>query len=125
MKNNPVSALILSAMNFIAEIFIFNKSQTTFQTNPNNHPVYSCHSKRKDVCEMSKLADANEKLASKVTEGYRKIETGVVQGYKAIETGVVTGFEKVTDGCVKALFAKEGETVEEAKARLRGTSERE
>ena len=53
------------------------------------------------------IAQANEKIAEKVTEGYKKIETGVVDG-----------FGKVTDKCVKTLFAKEGETVEEAKKRL-------
>jgi len=69
---------------------------------------------------MSKFVEANEKIAQKVTEGYKKIEDGVVEGYKKIEDGVVTGFGKVTDKCVEVLFAKEGETVEEAKARLTG-----
>ena len=69
---------------------------------------------------MSKFAEANEKLAEKVVEGYKKIENGVVGGYKRVETGVVEGFGKVTDACVKTLFAREGETVEEAKARLSG-----
>ena len=69
---------------------------------------------------MSKIADTNEKIAQKVVEGYKKIETGVVDGYKKIETGVVEGFEKVTDKCVDELFAKEGESTEDAKARLSG-----
>lgn len=69
---------------------------------------------------MSKIAETNEKIAEKVAEGYKKIETGVVDGYKKIETGVVEGFEKVTDKCVDVLFAKEGESVEDAKARLSG-----
>ena len=71
---------------------------------------------------MSKFIEANEKIAEKVVEGYKKIENGVVTGYKKIEEGVVTGFGKVTDNCVQVLFAKEGETVEEAKARLSGTN---
>ncbi|MBR2309355.1 MAG: hypothetical protein IKA47_02315 [Oscillospiraceae bacterium] len=54
-----------------------------------------------------KLADINEKIAQ-----------GVVGGYKKIETGAVNGFNKVVDKCVEVLFAKEGETVEEAKQRL-------
>ena len=58
---------------------------------------------------MSKFVEANEKIAEKV-----------VQGYKKIENGAVEGFGKVTDACVKALFARDGESVEEAKARLRG-----
>lgn len=50
----------------------------------------------------------------------QKIETGVVNGYKTIENGVVDGFRRVTDRCVETLFAREGETAEEAKARLSG-----
>lgn len=69
---------------------------------------------------MSKFAQTNEKIARKVEAGYKKIEDGVVGGYKKIEDGVVKGFEKVTDACVKTLFAKEGESVEEARARLSG-----
>ena len=69
---------------------------------------------------MSKFVEANEKIAEKVVEGYKKIENGVVGSYKKVETGVVEGFGKVTDACVKTLFAKEGESVEEAKARLSG-----
>ena len=67
---------------------------------------------------MSKIADTNEKIAEGVVGGYKKLENGVVDGYKKIENGVVEGFGKVTDKCVEVLFAKEGETVEEAKARL-------
>ena len=39
---------------------------------------------------------------------------------KKIEDGVVGGFSKVIDKCVEVLFAREGESVEEAKARLSG-----
>lgn len=67
---------------------------------------------------MKKIADVNEKIAEKVVEGYKKIEDGVVSGYKKIEDGAVEGFNKVTDKIVGAVFAKEGETVEEAKERL-------
>lgn len=67
---------------------------------------------------MSKLADTNEKIADFVVEGYKKIEDGVVGGYKKVENGAVGGFTKVMDKCVEVLFAKEGETVEEAKKRL-------
>jgi len=69
---------------------------------------------------MPKFAEANEKIAQKVVEGYKKIENGVVDGYKKIENGVVDGFGKVTDKCVQVLFAKDGESVEDAKARLSG-----
>ena len=61
-----------------------------------------------------------KKIENGVVSGYKKIENGVVEGYKKIETGVVEGFGKVVDKCVEVLFAKEGESVEEAKARLEG-----
>lgn len=69
---------------------------------------------------MSKIVEVNEKIAKGVVEGYKKIENGVVSGYKKIEDGVVEGFGKVTDACVKTLFAREGESVEDAKRRLTG-----
>ena len=70
---------------------------------------------------MSKFVEANEKIAEGVVKGYKKIEEGVVVGYKKMETGVVEGFGKVTDKCVEVLFAKEGESVEDAKKRLSGS----
>jgi len=69
---------------------------------------------------MSKFVEANEKIAEDVVKGYKKIEDGIVGGYKKIETGVVEGFGKVTDKCVEVLFAKDGESVEDAKKRLSG-----
>ena len=78
---------------------------------------------------MSKLADTNAKSAGSVaggfkkiedgvTGGYKKIEDGVVGGYKKVETGAVSAFSKVSDKFVEKLFAREGETVEEARKRL-------
>ena len=69
---------------------------------------------------MSKFVEANEKIAEGVVKGYKKIEDGVVGGYKKIETGLVEGFGKVTDKCVEVLFAKDGESVEDARKRLSG-----
>jgi len=69
---------------------------------------------------MSKFVKSNEKIAEAVVEGYKKIEDGVVAGYQKIEQGAVDGFNKVTDKCVEKLFAKEGESVEDAKKRLSG-----
>ena len=73
---------------------------------------------------MAKFADHIEKIADGVTEGYKKIEDGVVIGYKKIEAGAVEGFGKVVDKCVEVLFAKEGESVEDAKARLSGKEDK-
>ena len=55
----------------------------------------------------SKLVKANEKIAENVVGGYKKIENGVVEG-----------FTKMTDKFVDQFLTHEGESVEEAKARL-------
>lgn len=66
----------------------------------------------------SKLVKANEKIAENVVGGYKKIEEGVVSGYKKIEDGAVGGFNKIADKFVDSFLTKEGESVEEARARL-------
>ena len=66
----------------------------------------------------SKLVRANEKIAEEVVKGYQKIEAGVVGGYQKVESGVVDGFTRMTDGFVERFLTKEGESVQEAKARL-------
>ena len=55
----------------------------------------------------SKFVKANEKIA----------ET-VVSGYKKIEECVAGGFTRMTDKFVDEFLTRDGETVEEAKARL-------
>lgn len=67
---------------------------------------------------MSDLKQVNEKIAAGITEGYEKIEEGVVTGYQKIETGVVDGFAKITDKFVGKFLTRDGESVEEAKARM-------
>ena len=67
----------------------------------------------------SKIVKANEKIAEAVTGGYKKIEKGVVDGYKKIEQGVVGGYTKLEDKFVDAYLTKDGETVKEAKERLK------
>ena len=74
--------------------------------------------KRVDMAK-SKIVEANKKIAEAVTDGYKKIEQGVVSGYKKIERGVVSGYTKIEDKFVDAYLTKDGETVEEAKARLK------
>ena len=56
----------------------------------------------------SKLIEANEKLAEKVVDTYKKIEDTVVGGYTKIE-----------DAFVDRYLTKDGESIEEAKARLK------
>lgn len=72
---------------------------------------------------MAKIANHVEKMAQGVTEGYKKIENGVVTGYKKIEDGVVNGYQKIENAFVNTFIAKEGETTEEAKARITGKEE--
>lgn len=74
--------------------------------------------KRIDMAK-SKIVQANEKIAQAVTGGYKKIEKGVVDGYKKIEQGVVSGYTKLEDRFVDAYLTKDGETMEEAKERLK------
>lgn len=57
---------------------------------------------------QSKLIKANEKIAEKVTATFGKIEDTVVGSYTKIE-----------DAFVDRYLTKEGESVEEAKARLK------
>ena len=67
----------------------------------------------------SKLAKVNEKIAEGVTTGFKKISDGVVDGYKNIENAVTEGYTKIEDKFVDAYLTKDGETVDEAKKRLK------
>lgn len=67
----------------------------------------------------SKIVEANEKIAESVTEGYKKIESGVADGYKKIEQGVVGGYTKIEDAFIDRFLTREGETVEDARKRLK------
>ena len=75
---------------------------------------------------VGEMPDANavgrvgNPVCGDIMQIYLKIEDGVVSGYKKIEEGAVDGFNKVTDKIIEKAFAKEGETVEDAKKRLSG-----
>lgn len=87
-----------------------------------NNKELEMKAREHDVSDVTPeaIAEAVEVTGDGVAAGYKKIENGVVTGYKKMENGVVEGFNKVVDKCVEVLFAKEGETVEEAKQRLSG-----
>ena len=73
--------------------------------------------------EMS-IPDIDIEKAYKVVEEgvldtYQKVEDGVVGSYKKVESGVVSGYKKIENKFVEKFLAREGETVEEAKERLR------
>jgi len=72
----------------------------------------------------SKIVQANEKIAKAVTGGYKKIETGVVEGYHKIENSAVSGYTKVEDKFIDQFLVREGETVEEARNRLKKKTEK-
>ena len=67
----------------------------------------------KEIKNMSKFVEANEKIAEAVVEGYKKIEDGVVGGYKKIEEGVVEGFEKIDNGRIEAMGEKAKDTIDD------------
>ena len=64
--------------------------------------------KGRGLMAKSKLMTANEKMAEKVVTAYKKVEDTVVGSYKKIE-----------DAFVDRYLAKDGESIEEAKARLK------
>lgn len=68
----------------------------------------------------SNVKKAVGRMTETVVDGYKKIETGVVEGYKKIEAGVVSGYTKIEDKFVDAYLTEEGESVEDAKKRLKG-----
>ena len=74
---------------------------------------------------MSKIKGINQKIEDAVVGGYKKIEEGVVDGYKKIEDGVVSGYKKIEDKFIDIFLAEEGETTEEARARLSGKEDAE
>lgn len=55
---------------------------------------------------------------SKLVKANQKIVDAVVGGYKKLENGAVDGFTKISDSFVDQFLTKDGESVEEAKARL-------
>ena len=75
-----------------------------------------------DVSDINEEAvvESYKAIEHGVVDTYKKIEDGVVSGYQKLEESIVEGFNKVTDKCVEVLFAKEGESAEDAKKRLMG-----
>lgn len=71
----------------------------------------------------SKFVKANEKIMEGVTTSYKKIEDTVVGAYQKVEKTVVEGYEKVEDAFVDKYLTRVGETVEEAKKRLKNNKE--
>lgn len=55
---------------------------------------------------------------SKLVKANEKIEKEVVGGYKKIESIVVTGYRKIENSFIDRYLTHDGESVEEARARL-------
>ena len=66
-----------------------------------------------------KFVDANLQFGESLSRGFNKMSDGVVSGYKSIETGVVKGYTAIEDSFVEQFLLKPGETVEQAKARMK------
>ena len=60
---------------------------------------------------------------SKLVDGYKKVENSVVGGYQKVEDTVVGGYQKIEDKFVDTFLKKDGETTEEAKARVKAEQE--
>lgn len=61
---------------------------------------------------------------SKFVNANKKIEKAVTEGYKKIENAVVGTYTKIEDKFVYTYLTKDGETVEDAKARLKKEQEK-
>ena len=69
---------------------------------------------------MSAFKETQKKIEDAVVSGHQKIEDGVVGGYQKIEDGVVGSYRKIEDKFIDTFLAREGETTQEAKARITG-----
>lgn len=67
----------------------------------------------------SKLVKANEKIADTLTTGFKKMSDGIVNGFNKMSDGVVKGYTKIEDKFVDEYLTKDGESVADAKRRLK------
>jgi len=58
-----------------------------------------------------------------VKGGYKRLEDSVVGGYKKMEDSVVSGYKKVEEKFIETFLVQDGETVEEARTRLKEKGE--
>lgn len=60
---------------------------------------------------------------SKLVQANKKIEEKVVGGYNKIKNSVVSGYQKIEDKFIDQILTHDGETIEEAKERLKRENE--
>lgn len=70
----------------------------------------------------SNFLKTNEKIAETVTGAFAQLEEGVLNGYTKVEDAVVSRYTKIEDAFVARYLSKDGESVEEAKARIKRES---
>ncbi len=58
-----------------------------------------------------------------VVETYEKVEKGVVEAYQKVEDTVTGAYKKVEDHFVEKFFTRQGETAEEARARMKQSAQ--
>ncbi len=56
---------------------------------------------------------------SKLIQANKKVEKAVVNSYKKIENAVVAGYTRIEDKFVDSFLTRDGESVSEAKERLK------
>ena len=105
------------------------KNQHTMQTNTEAKPVQMTNEEIRESGAMGGMiqamdhevdtAAAYDALEKGAVDAYQKIENAVVGAYKKVENGVVDAYRKMEDHFVEKLFARDGESVEEAKERLK------
>ena len=66
------------------------------------------------------LTACSGEIQNSVVDGYQKVEDFFVDGYKTVENFFVDGYKTVEDKCIEWFFAKDGESVEDARDRLNG-----
>lgn len=71
----------------------------------------------------SKIIKGVRKISDEVTKGYGKLEKNVVDGYKKIEKTFINSYEKIEDAFVDKYLTHDGESVEDAKERLKKSSD--
>lgn len=102
---------------------------TKQKQNANNTKTFPCYlivtkqvKNKKEIDKHGKIkvSKSKSKDCRKCSRRLQKIEEGVVGGYKKIEEGAVDGFNKIADKFVDNYLTREGESVEEARARFAG-----
>lgn len=71
----------------------------------------------------SKIVKTIENISETACGAYKKVENAVVENYEKIEQGVVGAYTKIEDKFVQAYLSKDGESLEDAKARLKNKIE--